>query len=56
MKRFFLSLCFVTFLSAGLVSCTDEAAEITPRTEIESVQYATDDKTTGGGPIEKPGS
>ena len=30
MKRFILSLCFVAFAGAGLVSCNDEAAEITP--------------------------
>ena len=30
MKKFFLSLCFVAFLSAGLVSCADEAAEVAP--------------------------
>ncbi len=41
MKRFFLSLCFATLLGAGFSSCTDEAAEITPQNEIESVPYAT---------------
>lgn len=57
MKRFFLSLCFVTFLGAGLVSCTDEAAEITPQNEMNEAPYSTDGtKTTNGGPIEKPGS
>lgn len=39
MKRFFLSVCFATFLGAGLVSCNDEAAEITPDKNL-SPQYA----------------
>ena len=57
MKRFFLSLCFVTFLSAGLVSCTDEAAEITPQNDLKEAPYATDGtKTTGSGEPSKPGS
>ena len=30
MKKIFLSLCFAAFLGAGLTSCADEAAEITP--------------------------
>lgn len=57
MKRFFLSLCFVAFLSAGLVSCNDEAAEITPMSQDDSIngdQYGTADK---GGSLEptRPG-
>jgi hypothetical protein len=55
MKRFFLSLCFVTFLSAGLVSCADEAAEITPQNEINETPYATDGSTDSEKPT-KPGS
>ena len=55
MKKLVLSLCFAAFLSAGLVSCTDEAAEITPQNEIDSTPYATDD-TTSGGTVKKPGS
>lgn len=46
MKRFFLSLCFAAFLSAGLVSCTDEAAEITPQQDLNAPQYATDNAGT----------
>lgn len=42
MKRFFLSLCFVAFLSASLVSCTDEAADITPQNEVSSPQFQVD--------------
>ena len=30
MKRFITTLCFVAFLSAGLVSCADNAEEVTP--------------------------
>ena len=30
MKRFLFSLCFVAFLSAGLVSCNDQADDVTP--------------------------
>ncbi len=46
MKRFFLSICFVTFLSAGLVSCADDASEVTPNSlEMQSVS-----KTTGDDP------
>lgn len=47
MKRILLSLCFVAFAGAGLVSCADEAAEITPQ-EINGPQFevATDDPTT----------
>ena len=41
MKKFALSLCFVAFLSAGLVSCADEAADVTPQTEVVSPQYQT---------------
>jgi hypothetical protein len=50
MKRFFLSLCFVTFLSAGLVSCADEAADIAPQQEMNDVEATTD----GGTDSEKP--
>lgn len=50
MKKIFLSLCFVAFLSAGLVSCTDEAAEITPQNELNEIQVTTD----GGADSEKP--
>lgn len=35
MKKIFLSLCFAAFLSAGLVSCDDQAAEVTPM-ELDS--------------------
>jgi hypothetical protein len=55
MKRFFLSLCFVTFLSAGLVSCADEAAEIIPQNEINDVEATTDGGTDSEEPT-KPGS
>ena len=47
MKRFFLSVCFAAFLSAGLVSCADEAAEITPQNELVSPEYATTDEESG---------
>ena len=40
MKRFTFTLCFVAFLSAGLVSCADEAADVTPQTEISSPEYS----------------
>lgn len=57
MKKILLSLCFAAFLSAGLVSCTDEAAEVTPsfnEQSINSQMYLTDDKPgtgdTGGRP------
>lgn len=56
MKKLVLSLCFAAFLSAGLVSCTDEAAEITPQNEINEVPYATDDKTSGGDAPTRPKS
>lgn len=48
MKRILLSLCFVAFAGAGLVSCADEAAEITPQQvkEINDPQFATDNPTT----------
>jgi hypothetical protein len=58
MKRFFLSLCFVTFLSAGLVSCADEAAEVTPLSQeknLNSDQYGSGDKGEGDDNL-KPGS
>jgi hypothetical protein len=47
MKRFFFSLCFATLLGAGLVSCADEAAEITPISQeknLNSDEYGTDTK------------
>jgi hypothetical protein len=47
MKRIFFSLCFATLLGAGLVSCADEAAEITPISQeknLNSDEYGTDDK------------
>ena len=56
MKKLVLSLCFAAFLSAGLVSCTDEAAEITPQNEINEAPYATDDTTSGGDKLKRPGS
>ena len=47
MKKILLPLCFAAFLSAGLVSCSDEAAEIIPQNEIENQQFGmTDDETT----------
>lgn len=55
MKKFFLSLCFVAFLSAGLVSCTDEAAEITPQNEMKEAPASTDGSTDSDKP-RKPGS
>lgn len=57
MKRILLSLCFVAFAGAGLVSCADEAAEITPDhvKELNEPQFATDDETTKVK-TEKPGS
>ena len=53
MKRFFLSLCFVAFLGAGLVSCSDEAAEFTP-SHIDVSGYAVQD--TGVNPGETGGT
>lgn len=52
MKKLFLSVCFVTFFGAGFVSCTDEAAEITPNNN-NAPQYAVDhdgDKPRTEGP------
>lgn len=48
MKRILLSLCFVAFAGAGLVSCADEAAEITPQhtQELNDPQFASDNPTT----------
>lgn len=43
MKRFTLTLCFVAFLSAGLVSCSDDAADVTPQREISSPEYTVDE-------------
>ena len=55
MKRFFLSLCFVAFLSAGLVSCNDDAAEITPNNiDVSAESYMTDDKTDRGSNGTRP--
>ena len=48
MKRFILSICFIAFLSAGLVSCNDEAAEVTPNFPDSSVEFS----TVGGEPTE----
>ena len=51
MKRFILTLSFAAFLSAGLVSCNDDAAEVKPRSHEMS------QTSTGGdnpGPITKP--
>ncbi|WP_017730559.1 hypothetical protein [Nafulsella turpanensis] len=56
MKRFFLSLCCVALLSVGLSSCADEAAEITPDTEISSPQFETDDVDTDRTGTKKPGA
>lgn len=56
MKKIFLSLCFAAFLSAGLVSCSDEAAEVAPSFEEQSLNnqlYMTDDKGKANDP-EKP--
>lgn len=57
MKRFFLSLCFVAFLGAGLVSCSDEAAEFAP-SQADVSGYAvesTGDNTGETGGTKKPG-
>lgn len=44
MKKIFLSLCFAAFLSAGLVSCDDQAAEVTPiNPDATATQASTDD-------------
>ena len=49
MKKFILSLCFAAFLGGGLVSCTDEAAEVTPSHKgIVSPVSDTDDPLTKG--------
>ena len=38
MKRFITTLCFIAFLSAGLVSCADNAEEVTPnQVELNAV-------------------
>lgn len=57
MKKILFSLCFAAFLGAGLVSCTDEAAEIVPVNSMDSsAQYATDgDEPWTEGP-KRPGS
>ena len=48
MKKIFLSLCFAAFLSAGLSSCSDEAAEITPnqlqKTDNQMIVTDSDDE------------
>lgn len=44
MKKIFLSLCFAAFLSAGLVSCDDQAAEVTPNNpDATATTTSTDD-------------
>ncbi len=43
MKRFILTLTFTAFLSAGLVSCNDDAAEVTPnQTELNTLSTGDD--------------
>lgn len=56
MKRFILSICFVAFLSAGLVSCNDQAAEVTPNYPDVSNQYGNtgDNGSESGGGPKKP--
>ena len=55
MKRFFLSLCFASFLGAGLVSCTDEAAEITPDRSIQhEKQMLSDGDKPTATPTKRP--
>lgn len=57
MKRFLLSLCFVAFLSAGLVACNDEAAEVTPVSQennLSGEQFGTEDKG-GANDTTRPG-
>ena len=51
MKRFITTICFVAFLSAGLVSCADNADDVTP------IQPELNELSTGGddsGPKTRP--
>jgi hypothetical protein len=56
MKRFFLSLCFAAFLTSGLVSCADEAADITPDSQLNVPEMvnASDNGGTVTKEAEKP--
>ena len=58
MKKFFLSLCFATFFASALVSCTDEAADITPDSQLNVPEMvnATDNAGTIKKEAQKPGS
>lgn len=49
MKRFLFSFCFVAFLSGGLVSCADEAAEVTPVSQDESLDFGPNETEDKGG-------
>jgi hypothetical protein len=49
MKRFFFSFCFVALLSGSLISCTDEAAEITPVSQDGSLDFGPNETEDKGG-------
>lgn len=48
MKRLFLTLAFTAFLASGLVSCTDDAAEVSPGFDPVEAVATTDDKPDPG--------
>ena len=50
MKKFLFSLCFAAFLSAGLVSCADEATEVTPEYPGLANPYAESNDPAYKGP------
>ena len=55
MKKFILSLCLAAFLGGGLVSCTDDAAEIVPKHKsILTPQADGGDDPTSKGSDPKP--